>query len=1278
MALDLWVRTNAGPATGSQPETTNSTDNEGNDVETVVYPEQAYLTLEGNLLTRDVDRQATVKANSQDCPVYVASFTVSGTQYKIDVYSLNDTYYLVDDYQVDADNTFQARTDVNEILPIVGISGNAVTYTPKMETVQEVIGYDGVNRIWTDEQMSPYEVPGGTSTTKGNGSCYVFYASNEADQTRFLKLLTAMKVVFVNEDGDMIGRADMDTEHFFAENGKVTVPLVLDKSSATSLGSDINGRAIYGLMPLEKNTPTRVTAIIYLDGTSLTNDTVLASGDIQGNLNLQFGSATACTVTTTTTYEEDGELIVHTDTGYTQPGTLEPITNPDLMEDYVSVSASASPTEFEYNESRPATTNITVNVDGTVPTSVAVRFTRAINSTQGVLQQMVNLERTRGTSWTGSYSFSKPGNYVMRSVFVDGVEYDLPTAVSASVIGSSVNSLTCDAITSGNEATILTADSRFNTKIIMGFSTSHAQPKTVRGIFLDDNGRQVTTVFSSAGSGNWSGTASFTSSGSFTMKYVEIDGEQYELAANLQPTLNLMLGLKVRTWISASEETLAKLQAIEASATPTRFTLDTAAKDDQGNVLLNITGNPGDDVTILVSAALYDNSDNLVTGFPSATVVYGKSGSATKKLDANLTWNGSRGRYEGEFLVTEAGTYKFTRMTVGENVITAFSTAPGIQALPPEDAYYFNNYTPEYQFAPNGDANATIGLAYSNAATKVTGVFRNSQGTTLESEAVLGGEAEDQGDKSVNLWYVPIPVVNGTQDGTWTLETVKMYGVYYEGTYYDEDTPAEIDLTGEHITTKVVNTIHTTFRGTGADYSGNFMDSHNTDFTIAISDFEGEPLENVTVSGVKVKYYLNTADTDSRYGYTAASGLDNYAAEGNATKQSDGTYKATVNFQVAGSYSNADIECVIDGKTYNESNMDFKYYDGGIVKDKEPQYTVAWAKPTIKITGSNPAKGTNFDINLASGSSLNAVTVQNYYEDYYANVYAKVSTLLGYATGYTLPTLTFTISNAGSNLSSTNHIVFLVPNPAYTSYAPKECNYTSNNSSKTVEIGDMDGNTRQLAGTIRISTVKAYVGSMEFTMPLTHEILVKETNAAPIKVTYVIPTEYQSQVSTPAADTSNRGTVVLPNPSKTSWTVTEEVAGEMSPETSTSSTSNVYTKVTSGSGCNAKTTYTNYTRTTKTYTSSGTAETRRDSFRVVGWKVGNKTYQPGDTLTYTSNTTVTLLVEKTSSELLSSRTSTRTRKTYTDVQTGTSTSSGTGTEVSTVYTSETTISDVYS
>jgi hypothetical protein len=156
-----------------------------------------------------------------------------------------------------------------------------------METIVTVIGYDGANRVWNGENSAMLSTD---STTQGSGSCYIYYADTPEDQARSLELLKAMKVAFVSQSGEKMATAVMDTEHFFAENGKVIVPLVLDVGDSLVADEDASGNKQYAITALEKNVATRITAIVYLDGTKLSNEDVLAAADIQGQLNIQFGA----------------------------------------------------------------------------------------------------------------------------------------------------------------------------------------------------------------------------------------------------------------------------------------------------------------------------------------------------------------------------------------------------------------------------------------------------------------------------------------------------------------------------------------------------------------------------------------------------------------------------------------------------------------------------------------------------------------------------------------------------------------------------------------------------------------------------------------------------------------------------------------------------------------------------------------------------------------------------------------------------------------------------
>jgi hypothetical protein len=155
----------------------------------------------------------------------------------------------------------------------------------------DIISYDGVNRIWgaTGDVALTTD-----STTQGGGSCYTYYAETPEDMARSLDLLKSMKVAFVSQDGTLLATATMDTDNYCAVNGRVVVPLVISQSeSLTYTYTDDYGEKItaYAIKQMSLDEATLISAVIYLDGATLTNTEVLASGDIQGQLNLQFGSS---------------------------------------------------------------------------------------------------------------------------------------------------------------------------------------------------------------------------------------------------------------------------------------------------------------------------------------------------------------------------------------------------------------------------------------------------------------------------------------------------------------------------------------------------------------------------------------------------------------------------------------------------------------------------------------------------------------------------------------------------------------------------------------------------------------------------------------------------------------------------------------------------------------------------------------------------------------------------------------------------------------------------
>lgn len=1097
LAVDLWLRTNAGASATVTATVQEGVDTEGNNYTKTTEPLRAYLTLEGKVRTQDIQEREMVKApDGNQYEAFTGTGKMTTEEGTIDI--------TITVYQK-PDGKYYYEKDGNEE-PVPDKWG--MSYTPKMIKKTIVIGYDGVNRVWNDTQMAPYEVEGATSTTQGGGSCYTFYASTEADQQRFLDLLGSMRVAFVDGKGTLIGAATMDTEHYYAENGKVTVPLALDKSSAVNLGVDKDGNSIYGLMPLVKNAATRITAIVYLDGTKLTNQMVLASGDIQGNLNVQFGSCTAYKITTVTQTggtDENGNAITSTTVDYKQEGNAnESIENEPVMTETIKVSASLNGnTDVDYDPAKPQTNvGVNVKIEGKAsPNSVYVRFIRAISSTQGVQQEIVNLTGN-GDSWNGTVTFNKPGNYVLRTVWVDGAEYDLShEPLTVTIRGASVNSITCDAITGGNFARIMQSGSSFKTNMTLGFTTSKQTPSRVNGIFMDEDGRQVNVPFYLEG-GNWKGTAVFYTSGTYTMKYVEIDGDQFEIRTERQPTLELQLGLKSGTRISANADTQAKIQTMAPEGmivSPTRFVLDPSKGGKDG-------------VTLTVTTKLYDNTGEEIKGLADVRIYYSRVGSVKGGLDANLTWNASAGAYVGEFHIEVAGTYRFSNVKVGTNTITAATAdTNSIQVMPPDDARYMQDdpHTDAYQYAPSKNAKMTVAIAYSSAATRVEAVI-DVNGTEYTVPGIMGAEdTEHQTEDitSINLWnFWQLKQAEETEDrqplpeGRWTLKSITLYGVYYDGTYYDDEKGVTVDLSGENITTKVVNNIMVTLSGTSRNFTGYFMDDHKVnDVTVTVADYEGQPITGIAaVSNIKVSYQHGAVGLDSKYGYTGGGTAAVTNSTSNLKSGSQTVYQiGELNFREAGLYTQATVQFRLGEDTITAGKEGtgtvLKYVVNGSASDSAPRFEVTWAAPDAKFYQTNPAvnkkfknkEGTQYNRIRTDANSGNLSAGQ---PGYYLEVHYEGTKFIVW--WHSASSASIQLDNVGSRFTKAT---LTIPNEHNVQYNAV-FSFKPNSLKNTQDMGGMSGATRVALGTTRTDTVVLEYEGQSYTLNLAHQLNVYGPN----------------------------------------------------------------------------------------------------------------------------------------------------------------------------------------
>lgn len=622
-----------------------------------------------------------------------------------------------------------------------------------------IVSYDGLNRVWgaTGEANLTHN-----STTQGGGSCYVFYADSPEDHARSLSLLDAMKVAFVGEDGQLMATATMDTENYYAANGRVTVPLVIDTLSgvtytyeleddtgaaAADVGENASGSTegtdkkktatVTGLAILKADQPIRVTAIIYLDGDLLENEDVLAENNIQGSLNIQFGSSQNLTTI------GDSDLL--------------------MAEREVTATLDDGKTEVEIDLDTASsvddkTVTVKVAVEGTQPTNMTACFLRAINNTQGTREEEMTFTKQDDGTWTVSHVFEFPGTYYLRYIRLDGVEYALeqPLKVTVKSDGYTVKTVDWSVV----DATVRTSDSSYPITVSAQFVADDPQklPKTVEARLVRADGNTANITMSRNSEGKYSGTTTITTSGVWTLQYLLLDGKYFDLGDRTR-TVDLALGLYV------------KVEHIYGQLTEDFKSEENKTYDKE------------------LAVTVYDNVGNKLEGLENLTLYYSYGSSATNTRNAKLTYNESDGKYYGTLALDAPGRYNFLSVQMGNSYLTRCTESPTYILTSPDPVIYDKensgctlNDENGIQFAPlSTDAKINnICIENAGAATVQVVVYNETYGGYKTVEAY----SLDAGKLYITLPTYQLPTGEkdsegkdilgaATQEGTW--HVVAMY-----------------------------------------------------------------------------------------------------------------------------------------------------------------------------------------------------------------------------------------------------------------------------------------------------------------------------------------------------------------------------------------------------------------------------------------------------------------------------------------------------------------------
>lgn len=919
-AVDFWVRTNAS---------------------------NSFLILEGNVLTETITLEVMgTDGDGNEVKLYVNTITTTDESTGEEITYTDDVYQKDDKWYYAGTNTECTSID----------SSNPPK--EKVEIIENVIGYEGENRVWEDNAFLSTD-----STTQGSGSCYVYYYETPEDMERSLKLLSAMKIAFVDAEGTLLAEGYMDTNSVFDDNGKVTVPMRLDAKSITLTNAD--GSETLAITHLEKNVAKLVTAIVYLDGTKVENQDVLAVSEIQGQMNIQFGSSV----------------------------DLNSVPDENLASKYMSISTLVDKSHFDYDESIesgiPMEVTVNVKVDGSKPNRVSAFFMRAISSTQGIPMngedQIMNFTDRGEGVWASTFTFDSPGTYVMRSVWIDGVEYDIepddrPTIV---VEGFNVRSLRWES-TLQNERSFMTAANSVSDNLVLEFVTSDvdSMPTTVEGRFIRTDGNSVNVTFKkSADNNSWVGSATFLSSGVYTLEYLVFDGEYYPVDSSMHRVANVKLGMKTAVYTDS----------------PLSFLFGYGIDGDPSN------GMEDNEENLYMKIKITDDTGNEMKGLNNVKLYYSLAGSVTEVngLDANMEWNPSTEYYEGEFH-TKPGVFQFLYVTVGDNVIKTATTSPRFIIQSPTPPSFNTGNAESWQYKPD----------YNNDPAKISVYLNDTDG--IDESCMIGVISDGTTEYKVNgknagngEWLFTVPLKQGSQDGTWTLTRIEIVGIFYDGDVTTEDDPFLIDLAGEeNLTTTVLSTIKIKMdKETNIDFSGVFLEEHTLTNELlgglTISDKNGGALPGMADTVQLV--YTYDKDSVAKGGYTIEFNVPETVTV-TLKKDANGTYfqqdtAALAIFKYAG--------------TYNLTSLSFDFTGGpvtltGADLPKAGTITVTSTAPSIKITGISTHSGIG-----TSSKSDYAATV--YFGQ--KNVIDACGSLTGY--NYSHPYVTIALSGFGKASNAT-------------------------------------------------------------------------------------------------------------------------------------------------------------------------------------------------------------------------------------------------------------------
>lgn len=796
-----------------------------------------------------------------------------------------------------------------------------------------VSSFDGVNRVWN---TIPNAALTSNSTTQGNGSCYTYYVDTPEDLQRSLRLLKNMKVAFFGTaDGKKFATAVMDIENYYAQNGRVTVPLVIDTKDCMEYTYEDTINSVektgYAIKEMYTDEAIRVTALIYLDGENLTNEDVLAAETILGQLNIQFGSSVPLTTAGDRTLES--------------------------AQRYVTAELSNSTNlEFIKGQTLPKT-DVTVTVQGKQPDKMTAYFVRSINDLQGTRQkEMTFTFDTQSGTWKSTHEFTAPGNYWLRHIRMDGVDYKLVTPLSVKVTGFDVTSVTWDKGATPYTYYTVYDSHDVSVDVNLAFDKEANTPQAVTAVFMGDDGNAI-NIRTTAKDGTakvWSGKVTFTDSGTYTLSHVIVDGNYYDVGSS-KKVMNLYFGLSAAIYN-------------DGCTTEDKFDKDNPNKTYEKAVNVSILDNSGNELPELAD---------------TVTLIYSLGGSDSI-IPTKLTWNADTKCYTGTIVLKTPGRYIFSSLQIGKDIIRKVVMSPTYTIMAPDAPQYDSNSATGHndangkQYAlqsdkayingiriDNSESAGISAVLYNEAAKKYYLVARgdndNTPGTIYLTENKtwsirLPNKAEDNSATAIDgKWSVVCMKLWNCYDGTSTtactqdnplvwLNTTPEAAAYAK----EKGLTASKNIDFSKLNTDVISTITVKMNPGNTklgDRNTAFMEQHKVSelgISVKFSDYKGNPIPQEKLTAVTLNIDYRANKNAATYGYEVMDSANCiYAIP--LTYSSDHWDIKTTNYiwQYVGEYKVTGLQVTASGITKN-----YTHDDANGIPEK---YTVTSKAPSVEI-----------------------------------------------------------------------------------------------------------------------------------------------------------------------------------------------------------------------------------------------------------------------------------------------------------------------------------------